>query len=112
MKKFLVVIMALVMCFTTITTAFAADATNATIDKNKACSLTINKYAYEVKEITAIEGVEFTILNIAEIITFKDSTATQLLYGFDKSESAELLKAINLADGKDRFVQADKIIID
>ena len=33
MKKFLVVIMALVMCFTTITTAFAADATNATIDK-------------------------------------------------------------------------------
>ncbi len=109
MKKFLVVIMALVMCFTTITTAFAADATNATIDKNKTCSLTINKYAYEVKEMNAIEGVEFTILNIAGIITFKDSTATQLLYGFDKSESAELLKVINLADGKDRFVQADKI---
>ena len=109
MKKVLIAIMALVMCFTTITTAFAADVKNATIDHNKKCSLTINKYAYEVKETNAIEGVEFTILNVAEITTFKDSNAIQLLYGFDKNESAELLKAINLSDGKDRFVPADSL---
>lgn len=109
MKKFLVVIMALVMCFTTITTAFAADVNNATIDKNKTCSLTINKYAYEVKEINAIEGVEFTILNVAEIVTFKDNNVVQLLYGFDKESSAELLSAINLANGEGRYTQADNI---
>lgn len=109
MKKIIAIVMALVVCFSTISTAFAAEVADATIDKNKTCSLTINKYAYEVKETNAIEGVEFTVLNVADIVTFKDSTAVQLLYGFDKNVSAELLNAINLANGKDRFVQADKI---
>lgn len=109
MKKILVIIMALVMCIGSITTTFAANANNATIDYSKNCSLTINKYAYEVKETNAIEGVEFTIVNVAEIITFKDSNAVQLLYGFDKESTKELLSTINLADGKDRCTQADSI---
>lgn len=63
----------------------------------------------------AIKGVEFTILKVAEITTFTESVRdghaaynlTQVVYGFDKTAAADLLAAIGLADGKDRYENAD-----
>lgn len=62
----------------------------------------------------AIKGVEFTMLKVAEITTFTESerdghaayNKTMVLYGFDKTAAADLLAAIGLADGKDRYTNA------
>lgn len=63
----------------------------------------------------AIKGVEFSYLRVADIVTFTESAndqhpdynLTQVLYGFDKVKAADLLKAIGLADGANRYVNAD-----
>lgn len=63
----------------------------------------------------ALKGIEFTILRVADIVTFTESNAdqhpeynmTQVLYGFDKTASANLLKAIGLANGTGRYENAD-----
>ena len=63
----------------------------------------------------AIKGVEFTIAKVAEIVTFTeaandmhpDYNLTQVLYGFDKVASADLLSAMGLADGASRYINAD-----
>ena len=63
----------------------------------------------------AIKGVEFTTLRVADIATFTESAndkhpaynLTQVLYGFDKVKSADLLRAIGLPDGAGRYVNAD-----
>lgn len=63
----------------------------------------------------AIKGVEFTIAKVAEIVTFTESAndnhpdynMTQVLYGFDKTASADLLNAMGLADGAGRYTNAD-----
>lgn len=62
----------------------------------------------------AIKGVEFTTLRVADIVTFTESVRdghtynlTQLLYGFDKTAAADLLTAIGLENGKDRYENAD-----
>lgn len=63
----------------------------------------------------AIKGVEFTILRVADIVTFTESAndqhpdynLTQVLYGFDKSKTADLLKAIGLENGAKRYINAD-----
>ena len=63
----------------------------------------------------AIKGVEFTIAKVAEIVTFTESAndmhpdhnLTQVLYGFDKVASADLLAAMGLADGANRYINAD-----
>lgn len=63
----------------------------------------------------ALKGVEFTILRVADIVTFSESAndqhpdynLTQVLYGFDKVKAADLLAAIGLADGSGRYVNAD-----
>ncbi len=63
----------------------------------------------------AMEGIEFTYLKVADIVTFTESAndghedynATMLLYGFDKVKSADLLAAIGLDDGADRYTDAD-----
>ena len=61
----------------------------------------------------AIKGVEFTIKNVAEITTFSavlDGTnTTMVLYGFDRVAAADLLSAIGLADGAERFESADTL---
>ena len=65
----------------------------------------------------ALKGVEFTILRVADIVTFTESTAvqhadynlTQVLYGFDKEDAAPLLAAIGLADGTGRYENADSL---
>lgn len=63
----------------------------------------------------AIKGVEFTLLQVADIVTFTESVhdghapynKTQVLYGFDKEKAADLLKAIGLENGKLRYENAD-----
>ncbi len=63
----------------------------------------------------ALKGVEFSILWVADIVTFTESAndqhpdynLTQVLYGFDKTASADLLSAIGLANGAGRYANAD-----
>ena len=63
----------------------------------------------------ALKGVEFTILKVADIVTFSESAndahpdynLTQVLYGFHKEKTADLLAAIGLPDGKGRYENAD-----
>ena len=63
----------------------------------------------------AIKGVGFSIANVATITTFTESendqhpdyNLTKVLYAFNKAETADLLKAIGLGDGKDRYENAD-----
>lgn len=63
----------------------------------------------------ALKGVEFTILRVADVVTFTESSndqhpeynLTQVLYGFDRTASADLLAAIGLADGAGRYENAD-----
>ena len=66
----------------------------------------------------AIKGVEFTILRVADIVTFSESAndqhpdynLTQVLYGFDKVKAADLLAAIGLPNGEGRYVNADGMV--
>lgn len=59
--------------------------------------------------------MEFTILRVADIVTFTESAndqhpdynLTQVLYGFDKDKAAPLLTAIGLANGAERYENAD-----
>ena len=63
----------------------------------------------------ALKGVEFTILRVADIVTFTESANDKhpdynkimVLYGFDKTESADLLAAIGLNGGAGRYENAD-----
>ena len=134
MKKFktlFITCIALVMCFALLTTAYAATPQKATIDTSKTGSLTVYKYdkteaekantgsyvstgkvssdAESALASYAIEGVEFSIVNVAEITTFTNNGNVQLLYGFDKTASAKLLSAIGLENGKDRVTEADSL---
>ena len=63
----------------------------------------------------AIKGVGFSIANVATITTFTESendqhpdyNLTKVLYAFNKNESKDLLLAIGLGNGKDRYENAD-----
>lgn len=63
----------------------------------------------------ALKGVEFTILKVADIVTFSESAnddhpdynLTQVLYGFHKERAADLLAAIGLPNGTGRYENAD-----
>ncbi len=62
----------------------------------------------------ALKGVEFTILKVADIVTFTESVndghsynLTQVLYGIDKVAGADLLAAIGLDNGAQRYANAD-----
>lgn len=68
----------------------------------------------EVSYGYAIKGVQFTYLQIADIVQFTESandssTANhvEVLYGIDKVKGAEFLSAIGLADGAGRYLNAD-----
>ena len=63
----------------------------------------------------AIPGVEFTILKIADIVQFTESTNdgstsnhVEVLYGIDKVKGAEFLKTIGMENGTGRYENADK----
>ena len=62
----------------------------------------------------AVKGVEFTYLRVADIVQFTESAAdgaasnhVEVLYGIDKTNGADLLAAIGLADGAGRYENAD-----
>ena len=62
----------------------------------------------------AIAGVEFSYLRIADLTQYTEtaqdgSAKVQLLYGIDKTKGADFLKALNLADGKSRYENADNL---
>lgn len=163
MRKILTLCLALVMCLSCATAAFAAEVDDATIDENAPCSLTVWKFDFTnamkdgvwnedsftstgwresyVEEVLgeavrkgdsndspdntlgngqsanvyAIKGVEFSYLRVADIVTFTESAndqhpdhnLTMVLYGFDKTKSADLLSAIGLSDGTNRYTNAD-----
>lgn len=60
----------------------------------------------------AIAGVEFTYLKAADIVTFENQGAAQVLYGFHKTDAADLLKAIGLESGANRCTEADSLDAD
>ena len=69
----------------------------------------------EVSYGYAIKGVEFTYLRIADIVQFTESSAdgrtdnhVEVLYGIDKVKGADFLTAIGLANGAQRYLNADK----
>lgn len=64
----------------------------------------------------AIKGVEFTYLRIADIVQFSESEAdgsasshVEVLYAIDKTKGADFLKALGLADGANRYENADHL---
>ena len=62
----------------------------------------------------AIKGVEYSYLKVADIVTFTESAndqhpgynLTQVLYGFDKNKSADMLAAIGLGNGTGSYANA------
>ena len=69
----------------------------------------------EVSYGYAIKGVEFTYLRVADIVQFTESTAdgvdfdhVEVLYGINKTNGADLLKALGLENGVKRYENADK----
>ena len=83
--------------------------TNGSSDHSLGNGQTSNGYA--------IKGVGFSIANVATPVTFSESendkhpdyNLTKVLYAFNKAETADLLSAIGLANGKDRYVNADHL---
>ena len=64
----------------------------------------------------AIKGVEFSYLKVADIVTFSESendsrtdSHVEILYAIDKTKGADFLKALNLADGAQRYTNADAL---
>ena len=57
----------------------------------------------------AIAGVEFTYQKVADIVTFEDQGTAQILYGFHRTDAANLLKAIGLENGANRCTDADSL---
>ena len=64
----------------------------------------------------AIRGVEFSILKIADIVQFSESTAdgrtdnhVEVLYGINKTTGADFLKALGLENGAERYANADQL---
>ena len=61
----------------------------------------------------AIKGVEFTYAKVADIFQYGETEATdghvEILYAVDKAKGADFLKALGLADGKNRYEKADAL---
>ena len=59
---------------------------------------------------------EFSYLKVADIVTFSESendsrtnSHVEVLYAIDKTKGADFLKALNLADGAQRYTNADAL---
>lgn len=71
------------------------------------------RHIYRPNDYLSLLG--FSYLKVADIVTFTESAndghpdynLTQVLYGFNKTASADLLAAIGLADGAGRYENAD-----
>lgn len=64
----------------------------------------------------AIKGVEFSFVQVADIVQFSESendsrtdSHVEILYAIDKTKGADFLKALNLTDGKNRYTNADAL---
>lgn len=64
----------------------------------------------------AIKGVEFSYVQVADVVQFSESendsrtdSHVEVLYAIDKTKGADFLKALNLADGKNRYTNADAL---
>ncbi len=64
----------------------------------------------------AIPGVEFTYLRVADIVQYSESTNDsetfdhlEVLYGIDKTKGNDLLKALGLENGAERYAKADHL---
>lgn len=64
----------------------------------------------------AIKGVEFSYIKVADIFQFSESendsrtdSHVEVLYAIDKTKGADFLKALNLADGAQRYTNADTL---
>ena len=64
----------------------------------------------------AIKGVEFSYLKVADIVQFSESendsrtdSHVEILYAIDKTQGADFLKALNLADGAQRYANTDTL---
>ena len=64
----------------------------------------------------AIKGVEFSYVKVADIVTFSESendsrtdSHVEVLYAIDMTKGADFLKALNLADGAQRYANADAL---
>ncbi len=64
----------------------------------------------------AIKGVEFTYVKVADIFQYEESESdnrtdahVEVLYAVDKNEGADLLAALGLADGRNRYENADAL---
>ncbi len=114
--------------------ARAAETADATIDASAKASLSLYKYDWtnasndgvwddsyvstgvydqDVNDALgsdgnsyAVEGVEFSYLKVADIVTYSATGTVTVLYGMDKTASADLLKAIGLENGKDAYAPA------
>ena len=60
--------------------------------------------------------MEFSYLKVADIVTFSESendsrtdSHVEILYAIDKTKGADFLKALNLADGAQRYINADAL---
>ena len=70
----------------------------------------------EVSYGYAVKGVEFTYLRVADIVQFTESTLdgqtynhVEVLYGINKTQGADLLKALGLENGAKRYTNADQL---
>ena len=64
----------------------------------------------------AIKGVEFSYLKIADIVQFSESaddnrtnSHVEVLYGINKVQGADFLRALGLENGAKRYANADKL---
>ena len=61
----------------------------------------------------AIKGVEFTYAKVADIFQYGETESTdghvEILYAVDKAKGADFLKALGLAEGKNRYENADAL---
>ena len=61
----------------------------------------------------AIKGVEFSYVKVADIFQYGETETTdghvEILYAVDKAKGADFLKAVGLADGKNRYEKADAL---
>lgn len=61
----------------------------------------------------AIKGVEFSYVKIADIFQYGETETTdghvEILYAVDKTKGSDLLNTLGLADGKNRYEEADAL---
>ena len=93
----------------TVNDALGGAIRNGDTDNESALGNGETSYGYAVK------GVEFTYLKVAEIVQFSDVAEddginmVMVLYGIDKAAGADLLKALGLAEGAQRYTAADSL---